>query len=93
MVVLSSNALAQDHTNIRKIIPQYVPILLAGMDAQGGDLNVMKQLLNEDNRGVFVGSSRGIFYPYQPTEEDWEDSVLNVVLELKNQLNEVRGVQ
>lgn len=88
--VLSSNTSMNNYTSVRKTIPQDVPILLAGIGSQGGNPEVMKQLLNDENRGVFVNSSRGIVFPYQPSDNNWKDEVLRAVLALKNELNRIR---
>lgn len=90
IVVLSSNTSANNYETVRQIIPQDLPILLAGIGLQGGDPLVLRQLLNDDKRGVFVNSSRGILYPYAQQDEQWQASVLNAVLELKNMLNNLR---
>lgn len=90
MVVLSSNTDQGDYRAIRSQIPQEMPILLAGIGAQGGNPEVLKQLLNNNRRGVFVNSSRGILYPYQRSDTEWKDAVLRAVIELKNTLNDVR---
>jgi orotidine-5'-phosphate decarboxylase len=90
IVVLSSNTDAGDYALIRQQIPQDTPILLAGIGAQGGDPIVMQRLLNENKRGVFVNSSRGILYPYDRADVGWKEAVLNATLELKNLLNTIR---
>lgn len=90
ILVLSSNSL-NDYSLIREKIPQDTPILLAGIGSQGGNPEIMKQLLNKDKRGVFVNSSRGILYSYNPTNEEWQNEVLKATLNLKNMLNEIRG--
>jgi len=91
IIVLSSNTEVHDYISIRKQIPQDTPILLAGIGSQGGNPLVMKQLLNEENRGVFVNSSRGILYPYDQADKEWESSVLKAVIELKDVLNAIRS--
>lgn len=88
--VLSSNVEYLDYVAIRKKIPQNMPILLAGIGLQGGNPQILKQLLNKDNRGVLVNSSRGILYPYDPKNHNWQESVLQSVVELKNTLNQLR---
>ncbi len=90
IVVLSSNTTAYDYTLIRKQIPQDTPILLAGIGLQGGDPLVLKQLLNDNNRGVFVNSSRGILYPYDRADTQWQTAILTAVVQLKELLNNIR---
>lgn len=91
ILVLSSNTDASNYESIRQQIPQDVPILLAGIGLQGGNPVVLKQLLNKNNRGVFVNSSRGITYPYSPDNTEWQAAVLNAVIELKDMLNSIRN--
>ncbi len=94
MIVLSSNTGQDNYEEIRHLIPQGMPILLAGIGAQGGNPNILKQLLDKNNRGVFVNSSRGILYPYAPDTKNWQDEVVRAVVELKNMLNDIRfGLQ
>lgn len=90
IVVLSSNS-SNDYSEIRKKIPQEMPILLAGIGSQGGSVNIMKQLLNDRKKGVFVNSSRSILYPYEPSDVLWKEKILRAVLELKQALNNIRN--
>lgn len=75
---------------VRQIIPDDMPILFAGYGVQGGNLNHFRQLLNSNGRGVFVNSSRGILYPYDPQDPNWRQRVLDAVIELKETLNRGR---
>jgi orotidine-5'-phosphate decarboxylase len=89
ILILSSNS-TEDYSLIREKIPQDTPILLAGIGSQGGNPEIMKQVLNANKRGVFVNSSRGILYPYAPSNENWQAEVLKAVIELKQTLNNLR---
>jgi orotidine-5'-phosphate decarboxylase len=85
--VLSANS--QDNLlGARQKIPQDMPILLAGYGSQGGSLDQLKYLKNKNGRGVFVGSSRGILYPYSPSDKDWKQKILEAVVEMKEKTNE-----
>lgn len=90
IAVLSSNADIRNYEAVRALIPQDMPILLAGIGTQGGNHQVLKQLLNNEGRGVFVNSSRGILYPYTPNDPLWRKSVEQAVIELKDVLNSIR---
>ncbi len=88
--VLSSIADA-DLSIVRQVIPDDMPILFAGYGVQGGNLNHFRQLLDSTGRGVFINSSRGVLYPYDPTETEWRQKVLDAVIELKEALNQGRS--
>ncbi len=87
--VISSNY-NSNITEIRNIIPDTMPILLAGVGVQGGDYKKLHSLLNSDKIGVFVNSSRGILYP-KDNQIQWMRAVENAVIRLKTELNIVRG--
>lgn len=87
--VLSSTA-DVDLSGVRQTIPDEMPILFAGYGVQGGNLDHFRQLLDSTGRGVFVNSSRGILYPYDPAETEWRQQILNAVTELKDTLNRGR---
>jgi orotidine-5'-phosphate decarboxylase len=88
--VLSSIADA-DLSVVRQVIPDDMPILFAGYGVQGGSLDHFRQLLDSTGRGVFVNSSRGVLYPYDPTETEWRQKILDAVIELKETLNQGRS--
>lgn len=88
--VLSAVA-GTDMVEIRKIIPDNMPILLAGVGAQGGTHKSLHSLLNLDGIGVFVNSSRAILYPR--SQESWRVAVEQVATELKDVLNSERGAR
>lgn len=87
--VISSTA-GLDLTATRKMIPNEMPILLAGVGAQGGDYSDLRQLLNSSGSGVFVNSSRGLLYPSNPTGAPWQDAVAKATVEFKEALNRAR---
>jgi orotidine-5'-phosphate decarboxylase len=84
--VLASNS-NDDFSDIRKIIPNEMPVFLAGIGAQEGHTECIKNLVNLQGRGVMVNSSRGILYPYQSNKHNWQMTVDNAVLEFKDRLN------
>lgn len=77
--------------NVRSRIPDTMPILYAGYGAQGGDASELKKFLNQNNGGVFVNSSRGILYPYDPSDPEWLSKVSEAVVKMKNDLNTARS--
>ena len=86
--VLSSNCEC-NMAGIRAIIPENMPILLAGVGAQNGNYSSLNLLLNKNKNGVFVNSSRGILY--SNTEKPWRLAIENAVIELKESLNKTGG--
>lgn len=87
--VLSSTA-DIDMSEVRKVIPDTMPILFAGFGAQGGSLKHFRQLLDSKKRGVFVNSSRGLLYPYEPDEKEWRSKIATATISLKEALNRER---
>lgn len=88
MIPVISATAGLDMKRIRSIIPDQMPILLAGIGAQGGDYGHLNALLNSENIGVFVNSSRGILYP--KCHKPWRIGIEDAVIELKNTLNNER---
>lgn len=72
---------------IRSVIPNNMPIFLAGIGAQGGNYLNLKYLINSENIGVIVNSSRGILY--SSTGKSWRSAIEKEAVRLKNSLNEV----
>lgn len=85
--VLSSTA-GMDMTSIRPLIPNTMPILLAGVGAQGGSYNDLRHLLNSEGNGVFVNSSRGILYP--ASSEPWRTAIETAAITVKEDINRAR---
>jgi orotidine-5'-phosphate decarboxylase len=86
--VLSSNCECS-MAGIRTLIPENMPILLAGVGAQNGNYSNLSLLLNKNKNGVFVNSSRGILYP--DIQKPWRVAIEDAVIELKNNLNKAGG--
>lgn len=59
----------------RGLVPDEMPIFLAGVGAQGGDLRRIVPLLNRARRGVIVNSSRAILYPSRGSDPTWAAAV------------------
>jgi orotidine-5'-phosphate decarboxylase len=86
--VLSATA-DLDMARVRTVIPDTMPILLAGVGAQGGDYKDIYGLLNSQRAGVFVNSSRGILYPTDG--QPWRLAVKQAAVSLKEALNVARS--
>jgi orotidine-5'-phosphate decarboxylase len=75
---------------VRPLIPDQMPVLLAGIGAQGGEMNSLCSLLNKNNTGVFVNSSRALLYPVNPDGVAWQEAVRLAVVRFKLALNQSR---
>ena len=88
MIPVLSATVGLDMTEIRPLIPDGMPILLAGVGAQGGNYADLRNLLNSEGVGVFVNSSRGILYPQ--SQKPWRIAIEKSAVELKEALNNER---
>lgn len=85
-VVASTAGLDLKH--VRSLIPDTMPILFAGVGAQGGSYADIRLLLNSQGTGVFVNSSRGLLYP--ASQEHWRTAIETATITMKEVLNEAR---
>ncbi len=92
MIPVLSSTVGLNMEELRAIIPDKMPILLAGIGAQGGSYADLRKLLNSEGVGVFVYSSRGILYPQQG-QQSWQSAVEKVAVELKEALNKERRLK
>lgn len=90
MVPVISSTVHLDMQIIRARIPDDMPILLAGIGAQGGSYKSIRHLLNSSRSGVFVNSSRAILFPKSERRESWQQATKRAVIELKDSLNKER---
>ncbi len=92
MIPVLSSTVGLDMEELRAIIPDKMPILLAGVGAQGGSYADLRKLLNSEGTGVFINSSRGILYPQQ-SQQSWQGAVEKAAVELKEALNKERRLK
>jgi orotidine-5'-phosphate decarboxylase len=59
---------------LRKLLPE-VPFLVPGFGVQGGTASDVAAAFRPDGLGAVVNSSRGILFPFHPTERNWEARV------------------
>lgn len=90
IVPVISSTVGLDMTGVRQLIPDEMPILLAGVGAQGGSYSDLGKLLNSERIGVFVNSSRGILYPKNESGQTWQNAVRMAITDLKTDLNKAR---
>lgn len=89
MIPVLSSTVGFNMEELRAIIPDKMPILLAGVGAQGGSYANLSKLLNREGIGVFVNSSRSILYPQQ-SRQSWQNAVEEVAIEMKECINRER---
>lgn len=92
MIPVIASTADMDLSDVRKMIPDQMPVLFAGFGVQGGSAKHLRDVLNSEQRGVFVNSSRGILYPYDPSDLNWRSSIVNTVCSMKHTLNAERDV-
>ncbi len=80
-----------DLSDVREIIPDEMPVLFAGYGVQGGTTKHLRQLLDNGSRGVFVNSSRGLLYPYDPSSPLWRDAIVRAAKTMQDALNFARS--
>lgn len=90
MVPVISATATLDLAKVRQQIPDEMPILFAGVGAQGGNYADLNKLLNSKKSGVFVNSSRGILYPAADPDVPWGEAIESAAVTLKATLNEQR---
>ncbi len=77
----------QNLVGIRDIIGD-TPVVLAGVGNQGGDVTaVLQDVLDSQQFGVMISSSRGIIYPELNEGEEYWDAVKRKAAELKSSIN------
>ncbi len=60
---------------LRQLMPE-APLLIPGYGAQGGKAADLQAAFDGQGRGAIVNSSRGILFPYEPDERNWEDAIM-----------------
>ena len=88
MIPVLSSTVGLDMSKIRQQIPDTMPILLAGVGAQGGNYDDLRKLLNSQGDGVFINSSRGILYP--DSTLSWQLAIEAAAIATKNSINQAR---
>lgn len=91
MIPVLSSTVELNMAEIRSLIPDKMPILLAGVGAQGGNYADLRNLLNSEGLGVFVNSSRGILYPQ--SQQSWQIAIGEAAIGLKEALNNERRIK
>lgn len=59
---------------VRQALPEAV-FLVPGYGAQGGTARDVAAAFRDDGLGALVNSSRGICFPFQPEQTDWEQRI------------------
>lgn len=90
MIPVVSSTAGINLSATRQLIPDQMPILLAGVGAQGGSYDDLTALLDSRGAGVFVNLSRGVLYP--SSAMNWRDAVTHAAVTMKNALNGARRI-
>ena len=90
MIPVVSATAKLNMADTRLLIPDTMPIFLAGVGAQGGSYNDLRSLLNSKGSGVFAGSSRDILYP--ASSELWQTAIETMAVKTKESLNQARRI-
>lgn len=64
----------EESMELRKLMPNNI-ILAPGIGAQGGNIEEIRKLMDNDGLGVIVPISRGITYPKLSENQNWIDQV------------------
>lgn len=64
----------EELATLRRLLPEVV-FLVPGFGAQGGGAADVLPAFRPDGLGAVVNSSRGILFPFQPDEPNWEKKV------------------
>lgn len=76
--------------DIRKIVGD-LPILLAGVGSQGGEMEkALKFCLDKNKNGVMISSSRKILYAKKQKKENYIDAAKREIINLRDLINKYR---
>ncbi len=90
MPVMSSTAPDDSLLKVRTLVPDEMPIFIAGIGAQGGNIQSIQFCLDSRGRGVVANSSRSILYSFRREDPNWAEGVANAAIELQKELNSLR---
>lgn len=90
LIPILSEASGTDVSKVRKLLPDSMPVFLAGVGAQGGSIECVKALKDSRGAGVIVNSSRALLYPYAPEDENWAKAIEDSVEQMRTRINELR---
>jgi orotidine-5'-phosphate decarboxylase len=60
--------------------------LVPGYGAQGGKASDVKKAYRSDGLGAIVNSSRGVVFPFQPDDPDWEAKIVGAARKAAEEL-------
>jgi orotidine-5'-phosphate decarboxylase len=75
---------------LRSMIP-HVWFLVPGFGAQGGTADDVAGAFRADGLGAIVNSSRGIIFPFDPHDVNWEDAIVKATEETARALRKCMG--
>ena len=62
-------------------------LLVPGYGAQGGTADDVKAAYDANGLGAIVNSSRGVTFPFQPDDGDWENRVIEAARKARADLS------
>lgn len=62
-------------------LPPEVPVFIAGVGAQGGSVDGLRDAIGAERRAL-INSSRALVFPYDPSEDSWRDQTRDAVTSL-----------
>ena len=82
----------QQLKKIREIIGEEMPLLVAGVGAQGGKVEDLRSLFDKNGRRLLVNSSRGIIFAGSSCKDrDYFVEVRNAAVKLRDELRLISG--
>lgn len=70
---------------LRQLLP-HVWFLVPGYGAQGGTAADVKAAYRSDGLGAIVNSSRGVTFPFSPTDSDWKTKIVAAAQQASTEL-------
>lgn len=83
---------ADEAMTLRRIMPRQI-FLVPGVGAQGGDVEALRGIFDEDGQGALITASRSVIYAFDDDQADWQAAVAAAAAELASTVGRVAGWQ
>lgn len=90
LIPVVSSRSGKDLKKIRTLVPDSLPIFLAGVGAQAASIDSVRWLKDSSGTGIVVNSSRALLYPYRPDDANWLEAIKGAVYKMKTEINILR---